>query len=168
MELATKAQFAQEVAQKVEERWGRSALENGWTAFPNVILERQQACDLKPVDINVLMHILKYWWKNHDRPFPKKRTIAECIGMSESTVQRSIRKMEKAGLIQREDRYDKSGGRRSNYHHLDGLVKRANELGSHAKKVKEQRSKQDTDFRKSKRRPDNIGLAWSDKKQDAE
>jgi len=167
MALATTAKSAQEFVQKMEDRWGRDALENGWTGLPNVILERQQACDLKPVDINVLMHILKFWWKNHDRPFPKKRTIAECIGMSDSTVQRSIRKMEKFGLILREERYDNSHSRRSNYHRLDGLVKRANELGSHAKKVKEQRSKEDADMRKSKRRP-GMALVRSDKKQDAE
>jgi DNA-binding MarR family transcriptional regulator len=114
------------------------------------------------------MHILKYWWYDRERPFPKKRTIAECIGKSESTVQRSIRKMEKSGLIKREERYDtKNNARRSNFHRLDGLVKKANELGRFAKEVKEQRSKQDAEIRKSKKQTD-LGLVRSEKKRDAE
>lgn len=46
--------------------------------------------------------------------FPSVKTISEDLSVSKSTVFRSLNDLEKAGLIERRERYRTSGGRSSN------------------------------------------------------
>src|SRR5436309_210924 len=101
---------------KVNERkWTKALMDAGWTVIPSVILERQQALGLTALDVNVLLHLARHWWEKDRLPFPSKKTIAECMGVSESTVQRRIASMEKQGLIKRTPRFSgKHQGQKSN------------------------------------------------------
>lgn len=106
-----------------EKKWGKPAVENGWTLLPNILLERQAVLGINATEINVLLHILKHWWQADNLPFPEMNTIAQAMGVSRSTVQRSIRRMEGAGLIQRIARKAANGGNTSNKYDFSGLVK---------------------------------------------
>jgi DNA-binding MarR family transcriptional regulator len=63
--------------------------------------------------------------------WPSYATIAEATGYSIPTIERSIKRLAKAGLIEKKLRYDKRGKRTSNYyqlmtgttHHSDGKSK---------------------------------------------
>ena len=46
--------------------------------------------------------------------FPSVKTISEDLSVSKSTVFRALNDLEKAGLIERRERYRTSGGRSSN------------------------------------------------------
>src|SRR4051812_8764414 len=101
-----------------EKKWGKALMARGWTAFPSVILERQQALGLDALDVNILLHIARHWWYADKLPFPEKQTIADCVGRHARTVQRRIAQMEAAGLIKRKTRKDPKYGQRSNYYDL--------------------------------------------------
>jgi len=97
----------------------------GWTVFPNVLFERQQALGLDPLDINILLHIASYWWSESGKPHPSKVTIAKAIGVDPRTVQRRIAALETANLIRREERRISKSGSKTNVYHLEGLIEAA-------------------------------------------
>jgi predicted transcriptional regulator len=108
-----------------EKKWSKVLMDAGWTAIPSVIIERQQALGLEPLDVNILLHLATYWWTHDNKPHPAKRTIADAIGVAPRTIQRRIAKMETDGLIKREERRVKGKGSRTNLYHFDGLIKEA-------------------------------------------
>ena len=130
---------------KVNERkWTKTLMDAGWTVIPSVILDRQQALGLEPVDVNILLHLAKYWWEKERLPYPSKKAIAECMGVSESTVQRRIAAMERDGLIKRVSRFSgKHKGQMTNEYDLTGLIKGATPYAKEALKAREERRKAD-------------------------
>jgi DNA-binding transcriptional regulator YhcF (GntR family) len=108
-----------------EKKWTKALMNAGWTVFPNIIIERQKALGLDPLDLNIILHLASYWWKPESRPHPSKRTIAEACGCTPRTVQRRIASLEGAGFIKREERRETGVGSKTNIYHLDGLIKAA-------------------------------------------
>lgn len=111
-----------------EDKWSKPLMEAGWTVFPSVIVERQHAMKLDPIDINILLHLASYWWTNQNKPHPSKKTIATAMGIHPRTVQRHIAELEKNGLINRERRRMTGKGTGTNLYHLDGLIAAARPL----------------------------------------
>jgi len=105
------------------EKWSERVWALGWAGVPDVLLKYQDWLGLGPLDMNLIVQLINHWWEADAPPFPSKKTLAERVGRSESAVQRSISKMERAGYIKREDRFTASGGRSSNSYDLGGLVK---------------------------------------------
>lgn len=90
----------------LERKWGKPTLEvEGWTAIPNILLERQQALGIDAVKLNILLVLLKHWWEKPNMPYPSKTTIGEIVGRDKSTVQKHIKQMENAGLLNRNKRF---------------------------------------------------------------
>ena len=109
-----------------EEKWSKTLMDAGFLIIPNVIIERQQAIGLDSVDLNILLQIALHWWEAEKLPFPSKEKIAQCIGIDSSTVRRHIASMEKAGLICRQDRWNrKTNAQQSNWYCFDGLIEAA-------------------------------------------
>jgi hypothetical protein len=46
----------------LEKKWGKKVVEASYTAVPDVLIEYQQRLKLKPLDINVLLHLQSHWW----------------------------------------------------------------------------------------------------------
>lgn len=127
-----------------EQKWTKTLMDAGWTVIPSVILNRQQALGLEPADVNILLHLAKYWWEKERLPIPSKKAIAECMGLSESTVQRRIASMEKSGLIKRVYRFSgKHKGQQSNAYDFTGLIKQATSYAHEALEARESRRKAD-------------------------
>jgi DNA-binding transcriptional ArsR family regulator len=103
-------------------KWTPALTRAGWTAIPNIIFERQQALGLDPLDINILLHIVSYWWEPENKPHPSMARIADAIGVDRRTVQRHIARLEKGRLIRREQRRTSPTGSKTNVYHLDGLI----------------------------------------------
>ena len=108
-----------------EKKWSKTLMDAGWTAFPSVIIERQQALGLDATDVNILLHLASYWWHEDNKPHPAKKTIAAAMGVTPRTVQRRIAGMERDGIIRREERRIPGKGSKTNLHHFDGLIKEA-------------------------------------------
>ncbi|SMD13865.1 helix-turn-helix domain-containing protein [Pseudomonas sp. URIL14HWK12:I5] len=85
----------------LEKKWGKSNIAAGWTCIPNILIKRQVTLGLDAVDLNILLHLLTYWWEDENHPHPSKDTLAKAMGISASTVQRRIRAMEAGKLIKR-------------------------------------------------------------------
>lgn len=108
-----------------EQKWGKPLMAAGWTILPNMVFAHQAELELGPTDINVLLHLLSYWWSAGDLPHPSKKTIAEMMGIDPRTVQRRIAAMEKRGLIQRVRRQGAHRGTQTNIYKFDGLIEAA-------------------------------------------
>lgn len=143
---------AQERLRRNADKWSDPLMDAGWTVLPSVILERQQALGLDPVDMNILLQLARYWWYADNPPHPSKKAIAECIGVSESTVRKRIAALEAAKLITRRSRFDPKYGQQANEYLFDGLISAATPLAKEAIAVREERKKED-EARRIRRRP---------------
>lgn len=63
-----------------------------------------------------------------NRVQPKKKTIAEAIGVHPKTAQKHIAEMEKGGLIRCQEQRISGVGSKPNIYHFDGLIKEASEF----------------------------------------
>ncbi|MEG7524910.1 MAG: hypothetical protein M3H12_17750, partial [Chromatiales bacterium] len=98
----------------LEHKWGKQTLEvEGWTAIPNILLERQQVLGIDAVKLNILLVLLKHWWEKPKMPYPSKTTIGEIVDRDKSTVQKHIKQMEENGLLNRKKRFQSAGGQTS-------------------------------------------------------
>lgn len=107
----------------LDEKWGKAVVDCGYAAMPTVLLKNQQTLKLKPLDINVLLHLLSYWWRPENLPRPGKKALAVAIKVDPSTIRRCLQKLEKMGYINRLQRRTASGGNRPNAYDFSGLVK---------------------------------------------
>lgn len=135
-----------------EQKWSKPLMDAGWTVLPSVILDRQRALGLTATDVNILMHLAKHWWYEDNLPHPSKKAIAECMNISESTVQRRIRQMEKDGLIERIKRYNpKTRGQQTNAYDFAGLIRLVTPYAEEAIRDREERKKEAEARRRRKR-----------------
>ncbi len=140
------------VEAQLKARWGADAIEAGWTAVPNVLIEKQAAIGLDPVDLNIVLHVAKYWWRNEQSPYAAKTRIAEQLGISPRTVQRRITALEKSGLIARITRKWDTGGQAANAFDFGGLIRA---MQPFAREVLQERRRRQAEAagRRSRKRP---------------
>lgn len=153
---ALTARQKKEGLRRNEEKWTPVLLKAGWSMLPNVILERQQALGLDPVDVNILLHLVRHWWYAAELPFPSKKAIAECTGIHPRTVQRHIAAMERGDLIKRIRRADAKRGQQTNYYDLSGLIKAATPYAQEAIELRKRRREENAERRKRKTAKFNV------------
>lgn len=131
----------------LEAKWGKATLEvDGWTAIPNILLERQQALGIDAVKLNILLVLLKHWWEKSKMPWPSRATIGEIVGRDKSTVQKHLKELEEKGLVKRISRFQSAGGQTSNEYDLSGLI---TTLKAYAKeRLQERKKRSEEDARK--------------------
>jgi hypothetical protein len=123
-----------------EKKWMAPMMKAGWTAVPSVILEFQDELGLNPVELNVLMQLASHWWYQHNLPHPSKKRIAKRIARSEATVQRTLRRLEERGLIERIPWHDpETGAQRTNHYAFTGLIEKATPFA--VRKIEDKKSK---------------------------
>ena len=64
---------------QLEGKWGKKVIASGYTSVPDVIIKYQQRLKLMPLDVNVLLHLLTYWWTAPNLPRPAKNTLANPV-----------------------------------------------------------------------------------------
>lgn len=136
--------------QAIEQRWTKPLADAGWTALPNIILERQRDLGLEPIDVNVLLQIAQFWWEPGVPAHPSIGRVAQAIGVDRRTVQRRLRRMEKLGLLESHARNYTQGGRRTNAYTFDGLIEKTRPFAEEALEVREQKRKKDEARRRRK------------------
>jgi len=149
---AQKAQQSERLKRN-EEKWTPALMEAGWTVLPSIILEKQEALGLEPVDVNILLQLARHWWYSDNPPYPSKAAMAKAMGVDPSTIRRRIARMEAAGFIKREERFTKRkfGGQDTNKYHFDGLIKAATPFAEEFVKLREKQRSENEDRRNRKK-----------------
>ena len=96
-----------------------------------------------------MLHLASYWWKPKSNPWPAKNTLADALDVDARTVQRSIKKMEDLGYVQRIARISRYGDNLSNEYDLSGLVKAIKNLAEEELSLREGRAEADKQRRKT-------------------
>ena len=104
--------------------YGKKVICHGYVGIPSILIKAQRRLGITPLQMNIIIQLLDYWWTPDRRPFPSKKELAERIGVTPKTIQTNIKTLEEAGLVRREQRRANAGDWNSNIYHLDGLVKR--------------------------------------------
>jgi len=107
----------------LEEKWGKTVISTGYTVLPTIVLRYQRRLKLKPLELNILLHLLSYWWRKDNLPHPGKSSLAAAVGVVPSTVRRCLKRLESAGYIQRIPRHTNRHGSRTNEYDFSGLIK---------------------------------------------
>lgn len=105
-----------------ERIWGKAVYGHGYAGIPSILIQGQRRLGLNPMQMNICIQLLDYWFDPARKPFPTKKELAQRIGCTEKTVQNNIRALEKAGLVQRKYRKTAAGDWNSNIYDLSGLV----------------------------------------------
>ncbi|MBO9479750.1 helix-turn-helix domain-containing protein [Shimia sp. R11_0] len=92
---------AEAAALPIYTKYGEAAVA-GFQAVPDLLLKNQSKLELSATDLVVLLNILMHWWYPDQKPFPRSTTIAQRIGLTPRTVQRSMQHLEKVGLLKKE------------------------------------------------------------------
>ena len=106
-----------------EVKWTKQLLQSGWSALPNIIIEKQAELGLDPIDMNIVIHLLHWWTSADELPSPTVEMIANEIGVSARTVQKHIGDLQASGLITRVERRNTRSGSAANLYSLDGLIR---------------------------------------------
>ncbi len=107
-----------------EKIWGKAVYGHGYAGIPSILIQAQRRLGINPMQMNIIIQLLDYWFEPSRKPFPMKQDLAKRIGVTEKTIQNNIRALEKAGLIQRQMRKTAAGDWNSNIYHLDGLIQK--------------------------------------------
>jgi DnaD-like protein/integrase family protein with SAM-like domain len=108
---------------------------------PSILIQAQRRLGVTPLQMNILLQLLDYFYDPTRHPFPRKTEIAKRMGVSAKTIQINMRALEQAGLIQREIRKKAAGDYDSNIYHLDGLIARVQDLEPEFRAAKEERQR---------------------------
>jgi hypothetical protein len=83
---------------RVAARYGIVA-EAGFQPVPDVLLFHQSELGVRSEDLNVLLNITAHWYFPERMPYPHPASIAKRMGVSVRTVQRSLTRLRKLGLL---------------------------------------------------------------------
>jgi hypothetical protein len=107
----------------LREKWG-GALEGGFQLIPNVLIRAQKQLGLEAVDLVVLLNLNLHWWTPAELPHPRPTIIANRMGLSKRTVERSLQRLAKLGYIERLPPIKRKDGAMVRPYRLTGLVER--------------------------------------------
>jgi len=121
-----------------EKKWTKPLMEAGWSAVPSILIEKQQALGLDPVDMNIILHLIQYWWHPEILPHPSVGTIADAIGRDSRTVQRRITALADLGFLERIERRTSRNGSDTNLYSFKGLIEKLQPYA--AEKIEEKKT----------------------------
>ena len=114
----------QEHLRQNEKKWSKPLMDAGWSAVPSILIEKQQALGLDPLDMNIILHLLKYWWVADNFPHPSVETIATAVGRSKRTVQKRTATLATLGFIEKIERKYSHNGNQTNMYSFNGLIEK--------------------------------------------
>jgi len=113
------------LSQDLYKKWGSEVLSKGWTSTPNLLLKHAGDLKLDPTETLALIHLMRFWWKPEDLPFPSISKTSEEMGVTRKTLSKKFSSLKEKGFI----REVKVPGHAAKYS-LDGLIAKLNELQS--------------------------------------
>jgi len=103
-----------------EAKWGAPAVKAGYQILPDALLRGQHLLKLTATDIVVIANLNQAWWFVDQLPYLQPHTIAKRMGISERSVQRSLRRLRKKRFL-RQVRKPQPDGTMRYFHDLSGL-----------------------------------------------
>jgi predicted transcriptional regulator len=100
-------------------KWGDAVLA-GYQILPDALVRGQHLLKLSATDMVVIANLNQAWWFEERLPYLQPHTIAKRMGVSERSVQRSLSRLRKKGLLQ-QIRQALPDGSVHYYHDLSGL-----------------------------------------------
>ncbi len=128
-----------------EAKWSKPLMQAGWNAIPSIIIEKQEALGLDPIDMNIIIHLSNYWWRAGNLPYPSVGTIAKAIGVKPRTIQKRIASLQAAGLLTRTERRNTRFGSDTNLYGFEGLIKSATPYAVEKIQQREQKAQAEKD-----------------------
>ncbi len=118
----------------VADKWGAdvvAARHHGFVQLPDALIRYQAELQLSPMELCVLLHVLRFWWRADEYPHPPISLLAREIGVSRRTVERAVVSLERKGLVVRGPSEQKGmGGPTVRRFQFDGLRERLRRLVS--------------------------------------
>jgi DNA-binding transcriptional ArsR family regulator len=102
------------------QKWG-PITRAGFQIVPDALFLKQRHLGLDQTDMLVLLNLNTFWWFKNSPPYSRTSVIARRMGVTQRTVQRSLKKLESSGLIRRSPFLSDSGETFPAIH-LDGLI----------------------------------------------
>ncbi len=121
--------------------FGAKVMDHGYTAVPNILVRAQSRIGISTTQFNIIVQLLSYWIDPDQPPFPRKKDLANRMGINPVTLRKNIAALEQVGLIEREQRFTAAGDYGSNTYKLDGLVAKLKELAPDFDAEREERRK---------------------------
>jgi hypothetical protein len=141
----------------IEARWGKTNVAAGWTALPSVLFQRRQALRLDSLDLNIILHLAGHWWDADRYPYPSVETLSKAVGVTERTIQRRIKELEKWDYVKRIWRSTPEGRNMANAYDLSGLVIACEPFAKEHIEGREQR-KREALARSTRKKPKALSL----------
>lgn len=105
-----------------EQKWGKATWAAGHTSIPTSLILHFVELGMDAVDLAIVLFLASKWWKVGDAPFPKKKTIAEVVGIDASNVRKRLQNLERLKLVRREERRVAKDRNNSSVYHLTPLA----------------------------------------------
>jgi DNA-binding MarR family transcriptional regulator len=109
--------------QDLYRKWGKAILSKGWTSTPNLLLKHAGKMGLDPTETLALIHLVRFWWKPENLPFPSITKTSEEMGVTRKTLSKKFASLKEKGLIQ-----EVKGANGVTKYSLDGLIQKLKEL----------------------------------------
>jgi DNA-binding transcriptional ArsR family regulator len=100
-------------------KWGEAILA-GYQILPDALVRGQHLLKLSATDVVVIANLNQAWWFEDRLPYLQPHTIAKRMGVSERSVQRSLSRLRRKGLLLQVRQRQPDGSVRY-YHDLSGL-----------------------------------------------
>lgn len=126
-----------------ERIWGKQVVSHGYAGIPSLLFRNQGRLGLSPMQMNIIVQLLDYWFDEARPPFPSKAVLAARMGVDKKTIQRNVKALETAGYLKREQKKTAAGDWGSNTYHLNGLVEKIKSLEPEFAKVRNEKQAMD-------------------------
>lgn len=117
-------------ASKFADRWSPAIASSGYTGVPTLLLAHYADAGLSAVQAMFLVHLLSFYRKPKDQPYPRYQLVADMMGFTKTYVAGMARKLERSGWIRRNPRPKSRDRNQSNKFDLQPLVNRLDEIAA--------------------------------------
>lgn len=111
-----------------DQKWGEALSSKGWIAVPVMLVTSQKKLNINSMEMNILLHLLMYWWDKDKHPYPSQISMAERIGVSVRTIQRHLETLSNKGLIIKISSPTINSFKTRNTYNLTPLVNKLNQI----------------------------------------
>lgn len=83
----------------MEEKWGKTVLDAGWTGIPNALLKYAGPLGLDPAETLTLIYLMRFWWRTQELPYPSISKTCLEMGVSRKTMTKKFASLREKGYI---------------------------------------------------------------------
>lgn len=107
----------------LKHKWGGQIIDHGWTSVPNLLLKNAKKLEISPIELLILIYLMRFWWRPDDLPFPSISKTSEEIGITRKTASKYFNTLKDKKLI---SEVTKKNGQTA--YSLQGLIEKLQNL----------------------------------------